>query len=67
MENSMDRGAWWSTVHGVTKNQTQLNTQHTHTGNFAGDDRVSNTQSQPKQTCSQEGKAKFLILYFIVY
>ena len=47
MENSMDRGAWWSTVHGVTKNQTQLNTQHTHTGNFAGDDRVSNTQSQP--------------------
>ena len=20
----MDRGAWWSTIHGVTKNQTQL-------------------------------------------
>ena len=24
LENSMDRGAWWATVHGVTKNQTQL-------------------------------------------
>ena len=21
----MDRGAWWATVHGVTKNRTQLN------------------------------------------
>ena len=21
-ENSMDRGAWWATVHGVTKSQT---------------------------------------------
>ena len=24
LENSMDRGAWWATVHGVTKSQTQL-------------------------------------------
>ena len=24
LENSMDRGAWWATVHGVTKNQTQV-------------------------------------------
>ena len=24
LENSMDRGAWQATVHGVTKNQTQL-------------------------------------------
>ena len=23
LENSMDRGAWWSTVHGVSKSQTQ--------------------------------------------
>ena len=22
LENSMDRGAWWATVHGVAKNQT---------------------------------------------
>ena len=24
LENSMDRGAWWATVHRVTKSQTQL-------------------------------------------
>ena len=23
LENSMDRGAWWTTVHGVTKSQTR--------------------------------------------
>ena len=23
LENAMDRGAWWATVHGVTKSQTQ--------------------------------------------
>ena len=28
--NSMDRGTWWATVHGVSKSWTQLNT-HTHT------------------------------------
>ena len=22
LENSMDRGAWWTTVHGVTKSRT---------------------------------------------
>ena len=26
MENPMDRGAWWATVHGVTKSQTWLST-----------------------------------------
>ena len=32
LENSMDRGAWQVTVHGVTKSQTQLGTRmHTHT------------------------------------
>ena len=24
LENSMDRGAWWATVHSITKSQTQL-------------------------------------------
>ena len=24
LENPMDRGAWWDTVHGVSKSQTQL-------------------------------------------
>ena len=32
LENSMDGGAWWATVHGVARSQTQLNTcVHTHT------------------------------------
>ena len=26
LENVIDRGDWWATVHGVTKNQTQLST-----------------------------------------
>ena len=25
LKNPMSRGAWWATVHGVTKIQTQLN------------------------------------------
>ena len=31
LENSMDRGAWWATVHEVTKSWTQLSDSHTHT------------------------------------
>ena len=27
-ENSMDRGAWWAAVHGVTKSQIRLNEFH---------------------------------------
>ena len=27
LENSMDRGAWWATVHGVTKSWTLLRDQ----------------------------------------
>jgi len=31
LENSMDRGAQWATVHGVTESQTRLsNGAHTH-------------------------------------
>ena len=29
LENLMDRGAWWTTVHGVTKNQTRLSNETT--------------------------------------
>ena len=32
LENSMDRGAWWATIHGVAKSRTglkQLSTAHT--------------------------------------
>ena len=30
MENTMDRGPWWATVHGVTRSQTHWATEHTH-------------------------------------
>ena len=30
LENSMDRGAWGSTVHGFAKNWTRLSDQHLH-------------------------------------
>ena len=30
LENPMDRGAWWATVHRVAKNQTQLKRLSTH-------------------------------------
>ena len=30
LENPMDGGAWWATVHGVTKSRTQLGNQHFH-------------------------------------
>ena len=29
LENSMDQGAWWALVHGVSKDQTRSST-HTH-------------------------------------
>ena len=31
LENPMDKGAWWATVHGVTKSQTRLKWLSTHT------------------------------------
>ena len=30
LENSMDRGAWWATVHWIAKNQTRLSTHMVH-------------------------------------
>ena len=30
LEDPMDRGAWWATVHGVAKSQTWLSNSHTH-------------------------------------
>ena len=33
LENLMDRGAWWATVYGVTKSQTQLS-DSVYTKNF---------------------------------
>ena len=40
LENSMGRGAWWATIHGVTKSWTKLSDQHFHT--FSGKNPVQN-------------------------
>ena len=32
LENPMDRGAWWATVHGVTKSRTRLKQCSVHAG-----------------------------------
>ena len=37
LENPMERGGWWATVHGVTKSWTRLSRHahtHTHTPHF---------------------------------
>ena len=34
LENPMDRGAWWATVHRVTKSQTRLKQLSMHAGNL---------------------------------
>ena len=31
LENSMDRGAWWATIHGIAKSRTQLSVTNTCT------------------------------------
>ena len=31
LEDNKDRGAWWTTVHGVAKNRTRLSHTDTHT------------------------------------
>ena len=49
LENPMDRGAWWATVHGATESQTWLK----HTG--AQND---NCSSQSSQDLNIEGKKK---------
>ena len=47
LENSMNRGAWWATVHGVTKSQTWLSDWvRTHTqGNHVISNVISNCQT----------------------
>ena len=48
-ENSMDRGAWWATVHGIPKSQTQLSMSRSTS--FMGSGKKDPTISQsPSQT-----------------
>ena len=44
LENPMDRGAWWATVHGITKGQTRLRQLHFsfHSGGAADQNTAAN-------------------------
>ena len=50
----MDRGAWWATVHGTAKGQTQLGDLATTTTVTA------ELRPQPLQQPTQEAKPQFL-------
>ena len=41
LENTMDRGAWWAAVHGVTKSQTRLSNSHVSTGSLTYCDKLA--------------------------
>ena len=55
LENSVDRGAWWATVHGVTKSRTRLSTQRVASGPAAPSSPSNLSEKQtfkpPVQTC----------------
>ena len=44
LENPMDGGAWWATVHGVTKSQTRLS-------DFASNIKEKKTEEALKESC----------------
>ena len=47
LENHMDRGAWWATVHGVTKSLTRLKRLSTHTPALQADSLLSEPPGKP--------------------
>ena len=53
LENSMDRGAWQATVHGLQKNQTRLSTNATDISGVQvrGHFRAPNTVEWPGEFC----------------
>ena len=58
LENPMDRGAWWATVHGVAKNRTQLS-DFTFTFTIVFDVNTLNPQQNDNILDSRiEGKMK---------
>ena len=69
-EKSMDREAWWATVHGVAKSQTRLSMHthtHTHTHTCRNDDqRITFDAVSPTTNCMTLGKlhmSQFLVLW----
>ena len=72
LENSMDSGAWWATVHGVTKSQTWLSAlTHTYTHTLPYCSAISllgiyslrNKNWCSHKTCTQ----MFIVAYIILF
>ena len=49
LENPMDRGAWWATVHAVTKSRTRLKQLKTHTHTHTHTHRWSHTHTHTRR------------------
>ena len=64
LENSMDRGAWWATVHGVAKSQTRLSNYHCHFHNW-----ISHGKSLLHRPCPMNQTTSLLWtqLYFLYW
>ena len=55
LENSMDRGAWRATVHGVTKSQTQQKGLGVHTKARPGEEEQPSPPKAKDEMCSIPG------------
>ena len=57
LENSMDGGAWWATVHGVTKSRTQLSDFTYHEtkrrDRTGGNDSFGENKQRMQKQCEQ--------------
>ena len=51
----MDRGAWWATVHGVTKSQTQQKGLGVHTKARPGEEEQPSPPKAKDEMCSIPG------------
>ena len=56
LENSVDRGAWQATVHGVAKSQTRLQRLGTHTYTITGERRGRSRQGRGSTLRRGEGR-----------
>ena len=65
LENPMDRGAWRDTVHGVTKNQTQLSNQHFLAALCSMRDLSSLTRDRTRGPLNHQGSITAHIYYLL--
>ena len=67
LENSMDKGAWWATVHGIAKSQTWLS-MHTHMNLYIQEDEQTPSRINTRRSTSRyifikisKGKGRILL------